>query len=262
MASNDDYLSIETPENIAFGYDVAGIGSRFLAAIVDTIVIVILQIIVNLAILFLTNNLFAGFSESETLIWLGAIFSLISFLLLWGYYIIFEMIWNGQSPGKRWVGLRVIRIDGSPITLIESIIRNLVRLVDFLPLYYGVGVVTMFVNEQSRRLGDLAAGTLVVRDRSPISLESLEQSAIRRADQAIPASVANLPLERLTDRTIQMVEDYLHRRKELANNTIVCRQILQAVYDQMRLPPPELNWWASERLLQDIVQGYKSRRSD
>ncbi|MEK7327557.1 MAG: RDD family protein, partial [Chloroflexota bacterium] len=105
-------------------------------------------------------------AESPVIAWLVAIFGLISFAFFWGYYILFEMLWNGQSPGKRWVGLRVIRTDGTPITLTESIIRNLVRLVDFLPAYYGVGVVTMFINEQSRRLGDLAAGTLVVHDRA------------------------------------------------------------------------------------------------
>src|SRR5262249_33255826 len=139
-----------------------------------------------------------SFSGDTTtgLAWLLAVFGLVAFAFLWGYYIFFEMAWNGQSPGKRWVGLRVMRLDGTPLTLSESIIRNLVRLVDFLPAYYGVGVVAMFISSQSRRLGDLAAGTVVVHDRAAVTLASLAASA-----QVTPAAgpvVASLPVERLT----------------------------------------------------------------
>ena len=178
MPALDDYLHIDTPENVAFGYEVAGIGSRFLAALVDTLLIVILQVIVNVTLLLLVaafldfrlddlNGLPSGWA------WVAAAFGLVAFAFLWGYYIFFELLWNGQSPGKRMVGLRVLRANGAPITLAESLIRNLVRLIDFLPMYYGVGVVTMFIDSKSRRLGDLAAGTLVVRERARITLESL-----------------------------------------------------------------------------------------
>ena len=263
MTLPEDFLRIDTPENVAFGYDVAGIGSRFLAAIVDTIVIIILQIVVNLTVYLLSISLFENVFDSDLAIWLFAIFGLIAFIFLWGYYIIFEMVWNGQSLGKRWVGLRVIRTDGTPITLPESIIRNLVRLVDFLPAYYGVGVVTMFINEQSRRLGDLAAGTLVVRDRSTITLESLaSKTSISDLNQTVPVSVANLPVERLTDQTIQIAEDFLRRHKELANSSAVSRQIIQALYEQMKVPPPELDWFKTQRLLEDIVQAYKIRQQN
>src|SRR5262249_1027168 len=155
MTLPDELLSIDTPENVAFGYTVAGIGSRFLAALVDTIIIVTLQIIVLLVSGFALNRLDLIDALGA---WLAAIFGLIAFLMFWGYYIFFEMLWNGQSPGKRWAGLRVIRVDGTPVTLAESIIRNLVRIIDFLPIGYGLGIVTMFVNDQARRLGDMAAG--------------------------------------------------------------------------------------------------------
>jgi hypothetical protein len=104
-----------------------------------------------------------------------AVYALIAFGFLWGYYIFFETLWDGQTPGKRRARLRVIRSDGLPIGFAEAAIRNLVRMVDFLPAYYGVGVVAMFVDGRSRRLGDLAAGTLVVRDKGMITLESLEK---------------------------------------------------------------------------------------
>src|SRR5258706_12013278 len=187
MNPSDDTLRIDTPENVIFGYRVAGIGSRFLAALVDSLLIVVLEVVVNAAALlvgrFVFKFSFAG-DDTAGLAWLLGLFGLLSFAFLWAYYIFFEMLWNGQPPGKRWVGLRVLRLDGTPITLSESIIRNLVRLVDFLPAYYGVGVVAMFISSQSRRLGDLAAGTVVVHDRAAVTLESLAAAPAARPNPA------------------------------------------------------------------------------
>jgi uncharacterized RDD family membrane protein YckC len=105
MSFDDSFLNIDTPENVVFGYEVVGIGSRFMAALVDTLIIVVLQIVVNLTMVLLAGNLL-DVSAGEA--WVTAVFGLISFILLWGYYIFFEMLWNGQSPGKRWLGLRVL----------------------------------------------------------------------------------------------------------------------------------------------------------
>src|SRR5512138_64035 len=171
MTLPEETLDIQTPENVAFGYQVAGIGSRFLASLLDTLLIALLQIIVVVVATLVINAVEEFTAALST--WIIAIFSLILAIFYWGYYVLFEMLWNGQSPGKRWVGLRVIRTDGTPITLSESLIRNLARLVDFFPVAYGVGIITMFIDKQSRRLGDLAAGTLVVQDRAPISIQSL-----------------------------------------------------------------------------------------
>src|SRR5689334_3788004 len=114
MNPSDETLRIDTPENVAFGYRVAGIGSRFLAALVDTTLIVLLQLVVHLGVFLIARFVFhLSIADDETaLAWLLALFGLIAFAFLWGYYIVFEMAWNGQSPGKRWVGLRVMRADG------------------------------------------------------------------------------------------------------------------------------------------------------
>jgi uncharacterized RDD family membrane protein YckC len=260
----DDYLSIDTPENVAFGYDVAGIGSRFLAALVDTLLILILQVIVNFPLLLLVRFLFDEVlgDEGSLLIWVFAVAGLIAFAFFWGYYIFFEMIWNGQSPGKRWIGLRVIRIDGTPITLAESIIRNLIRLVDFLPAYYGVGVVAMFINEQSRRLGDLAAGTLVVHDRATVTLESLaDKSTSPGSSRPVSDATANLAIERLTSHDIQMVEDFLRRRNELSNRPALALRLIQVLFERMDAPNPSLDSWEAERVLAEIVQASRNRET-
>ncbi|MBF8283189.1 MAG: RDD protein [Anaerolineales bacterium] len=268
----DDYLSISTPENVAFGYDVAGIGSRFLAAVVDTLIILVLQVVVNLTLLALVLSLFRDRLDFDSPVvgWLIAAFGLIAFAFFWGYYIFFEMLWNGQSPGKRWAGLRVIRTDGTPITLAESIVRNLVRIVDFLPAYYGVGVVTMFVNGQSRRLGDLAAGTLVVRDRAAVTLESLAARPAAPLAPALPSAAdpaspspttpaTGWPVERLTSHDLEMAEDFLRRRAQLSNRAALAQRIVQALLKQMNVPPGPMDERQAESVIAEIVQASRNR---
>ena len=235
MTLPDETLNIDTPENVAFGYTVAGIGSRFLAALVDTTIIVLLQLIVIGTSAFILR---AAKLMSELDAWAAAIFGLISFLLFWGYYIFFEMLWNGQSPGKRWAGLRVIRLDGTPVTLAESIIRNLVRLIDFMPIGYGIGIVTMFANDQARRLGDMAAGSLVVHDGGEISIQSIAAHGHLAIPVNLPGLSPGLPLERLQQQDIQMIEDFLARRAQLANTALLANQILKSMYARMDAEPP------------------------
>ncbi|MGH9589270.1 MAG: RDD family protein [Terracidiphilus sp.] len=141
----------------------AGIGSRFIALLVDYLIwgagITVLAL---LSLLILPSIL--TYSQ-VTATWAWAIFLLLFFVLNWGYFTLFEAFWNGRTPGKRVARIRVIQRSGRAIGLFESMARNLVRYIDQLPGFYAVGVVTMFITSQHQRLGDLAAGTLVVRDR-------------------------------------------------------------------------------------------------
>ncbi len=261
MTLPEETLDIQTPENVAFGYQVAGIGSRFLATLLDTLIIVLLQvIIVIVAILIITT--FEGSSFADQLsTWIVAIFGLILTLFYWGYYVFFELLWNGQSPGKRWVGLRVIRMDGTPITLSEALIRNLVRLVDFLPAAYGVGILTMFIDKQSRRLGDLAAGTLVVHDRAPISIQSLSvKRAVNLRVQGLPDTIAGeFPVERLTNNDLSLIEDFLLRRDQLTHRETLAIQILNTLYRRFGLPLPTITRLEAENRLAAILLAAQNR---
>jgi len=234
MNYQDETLNIDTPENVVFGYSVAGIGSRFLAALLDTTLIVVIQLVVLLPILFVIG--IETITENFTS-WLVALLSLISFIFFWGYYIFFELIWNGQSPGKRLIGLRVVRRDGTPITLSEAFIRNLVRIVDLMPSGYGVGLVVMFIDAQSRRLGDLAAGTLVVHDRGPLSLEKLIQPE-KHSPQPV-TSFNHVPfesvIERLTPADLHLVDEYMQRRANLTNRDALAEQILKKLCEHSGL---------------------------
>ncbi len=239
VSTAEEFLDIHTPENVVFGYEVAGIGSRFLAAIVDTLLIVLLLALANFVLFVVAGA--AGTlesSSSQAAVWFIAALGLVSFGVLWGYYIFFEMFWNGQSPGKRLVGLRVIRNDGSPIGAVESLVRNLIRFVDFLPLYYGIGVISMFISRRTQRLGDLAASTLVVYDRGVVTLESL--AAALPAAAAPPAGpLAELPLERLQPGDVALADSFLQRQGAFANRELLAQELAGNLLARMQVPPEQ-----------------------
>lgn len=160
----DEQLTISTPEQVAFHYEMAGIGSRFVASLLDHLIMFTALFLVYCATYGLLLGTLANGGDDASAYVIIAIVFLISFAIFWGYFVLFETIWNGQTPGKRAGRLRVIRRDGQPVRAGEVMIRNLVRLVDILPGFYGVGLITMFINKDACRLGDLAAGTIVVRE--------------------------------------------------------------------------------------------------
>ncbi|TMD46097.1 MAG: hypothetical protein E6I86_13420 [Chloroflexi bacterium] len=172
-----DDLVISTPERVAFQYEIAGIGSRFLAQILDSLVIMAILIEI-----------------------------ILGFILLAGYFLVSEAVWNGQTLGKRAARLRVVGDHGEPVTLGQAAIRNLVRIVDFLPVFYAIGMLTLFINGRGKRLGDFAAGTLVVRDRERVSLYDLSSApagavATPQPAASIWATPASTPATPLTSST-------------------------------------------------------------
>ncbi len=181
-----DDLIISTPERVAFQYEIAGIGSRFLAQIVDSLIITAILI----AISILAASLGGIFSSGELALLVEII---LGFILLAGYFLISEAAWNGQTIGKRAARLRVVGDHGEPLTVGQAAIRNLVRIVDFLPFFYAIGMLTLFINGRGKRLGDFAAGTLVVRDRERISLYDLAGTPAGAAPAASPSSIWAAP---------------------------------------------------------------------
>ena len=166
-----DQLSIDTPEQVDLCLPIAGLGSRFLAALGD----IVLQIAAYIAIVFLLALIVLALPSAKTRAdnvsnaagnWLIAAYILLNFLFFWGYYTLFEAFGHGQTPGKRFVNLRVVKDSGREITLFESMTRNLLRLVDLMPGFYVVGVVSILASKQNKRLGDLLAGTLVLHEQA------------------------------------------------------------------------------------------------
>ncbi len=163
-------VTVRTPEAIAFYYELAGLGSRFLALFVDTIIQVaafVALIIIGSAGARRAASLASALHLSQknlesTVVAVGI---LLVFCLFYGYFIAFEQYWNGQTPGKRMLGIRVVRDGGYPVELAGSTIRNLVRIIEFTLGFYFISVISMLLSSENKRLGDYAAGTIVVRDR-------------------------------------------------------------------------------------------------
>jgi uncharacterized RDD family membrane protein YckC len=163
-----DVLSIDTPEQVALRFPVAGIGSRFLAVLVDTLIQVVLYLVFILILVLIASSApktNTGQLSHNGEKWLVAILILLHFAMYWGYFTLFEGLRNGQTPGKIAFKLRVIQDSGRQITFFESMTRNLIRVIDLLPGFYLAGVIAMVCNRQHKRLGDLAAGTLVIHER-------------------------------------------------------------------------------------------------
>lgn len=204
-----EHVTIDTPEQIALELQVAGIGSRFLAIAVDTVLQVILYITVFMALSlaqvpdFLQNS-FVGVAGPALAILFG-------FSIYWGYFAAFEIFWSGRTPGKRLAGIRVIKETGRPINAFEAIGRNVLRAIDFLPAGYAVGLVCMMLNKYSRRLGDYVAGTIVVHDK-----QTEEVRPDWNLDAEAPTGSA--PISRITPEELQLIETYLHRRLDLDDN--------------------------------------------
>jgi len=168
MAETPDQLTIETPEQVAIRFPIAGIGSRFLALLADTAVQIIAYVVLFLVIFLIVTAVPGSFQDKATAgdKWFVAAIIVLFFLTYWGYFTLFEAFWNGQTPGKRFCKLRVIRDSGRQITLFESMTRNFIRVIDGFPSFYAVGIITMLCNRRNKRLGDFAAGTLVIHERA------------------------------------------------------------------------------------------------
>jgi uncharacterized RDD family membrane protein YckC len=207
---SSEKLIIETPEQTAIEFPLAGIGSRFLAVLLDSVFQV--GAIIALALSFwglIAVTGFAGFGRYPTAgVWIGAIAVLLYFVLMYGYFILFEAIWNGQTPGKRITHLRVIKDSGQPITTIDSVGRNLMRIIDQLPFAYGIGVLCAWISPQSKRLGDYVSGTVVVHEK-PLQTFAPQWEA--------PAQVSahQYGANRLTLEEFALIETFLSRRGAL-----------------------------------------------
>jgi len=200
-----DKITIETPEQITLEFTLAGIGSRFLALTLDTLLQGVLYLVVILVAAFGPANALKWFSGT----WATAIGLFLLFCIYWGYFACFEVLWHGQTPGKRAIGIRVVKDTGRPINAIEGIGRNLMRAVDGFG-FYVVGLVCMMISRQNRRLGDYVAGTLVVHDKKTAEVKPDWEVAGR------PRTSTSAPeLGRLTEEDLVVVETYLYRRFDL-----------------------------------------------
>ena len=206
--SSSDKLTIETPEQTLLEFPLAGIGSRFLAVALDTL----LQwaAIWVIAIVFLLVAVPLSLFSKGAGVWTVAVGVFIVFAIQFAYFALFEALWNGQTPGKRWTHLRVIKDSGRPISAYDAVLRNLLRIVDALPALYATGLITMLISRENKRVGDFAAGTVVVHEK-PLQ----EVSSIWNVPVAAPQSAPFGSSVQITSEELQLVETFLERRGSL-----------------------------------------------
>jgi uncharacterized membrane protein SpoIIM required for sporulation/uncharacterized RDD family membrane protein YckC len=206
-------VDIETPELVTFSYTVAGVGSRVAAALIDYLLCLLLfiAILVGMAYLGAGRAVASGGTSSEA--WAIAVVVLGQFFILWGYYVLWEGLADGQTPGKRLMRLRVVSDGGYSVSFAGSAIRNLVRILDMQPLVtYGVGIASILATRQGKRLGDLAAGTMVVREQLVLTPSVAARPPDVVAD--IETRTGSTPA-RLTDDEFAVLERFIERRNAL-----------------------------------------------
>src|SRR3984957_12553950 len=224
-----DQLNIETPEQVELRFPIAGLGSRFLAVMMDSVI----QAVAIFVMIFFFTIVFASakrvgtagaFADSGAK-WIFAGIVLFYFLLYWGYFSLFEAFWNGQTPGKWLLKIRVIKDTGRQITLFEALARNLLRAIDMMPSFYLVGVITMLCNREQKRLGDLVAGTIVVHERSneqPLMSHnsrtftaSLYPQRVEAAREPVSAVVPADGVARLDAGDLNVIDTFFSRALDL-----------------------------------------------
>jgi uncharacterized RDD family membrane protein YckC len=212
MPLSQRVVSVRTPENIGLSFALAGPGSRAAAYFIDLLIMsAAVQMLINLlafGLIMLSRAL--GVSNE---LWISAIATLVAFALYNGYFILLEWLWNGQTPGKRLLHIRVIKQGGYALRFFDTLLRNLLRAIDFLPLFYGVGLTSLLLTRDSQRLGDLVAGTLVVY-QEPVQTDSLLAELPTPDELEAPISAAQLAA--IPEEAVSLAAQYLRSRSELA----------------------------------------------
>jgi uncharacterized RDD family membrane protein YckC len=274
IIETEETLIIETPERVPLAFALASIGNRFLAVLIDHFIQYMAILIVAWAFISWSGVADMNSLERDELLaqmskWTIALMILILFLIFAGYFIFFEWLWNGQTPGKRLMKLRVIREDGRPITLWEAVARNLLRIFDAIPGFfipvYSLGLISIFLSSRDQRFGDMFAGTVVIRERTdeaPTFAETfsnqISDAAFRRVQKRTDFQ-ANVNL--LTEQEIEVVESFLRRRWDLSDRQRLWMAWRVALPIMYKIKPNyDLQTFTYEGFLEELVHRFHARQ--
>lgn len=243
----DRTLDVRTPESIEFSYHLAGVGSRFLAVMIDLCIQVGFVLVLFWGFFLIAGKAphiarhVAPADRLGTNLGIALVIAVV-FLVFFGYFIIFEAMWNGRTPGKKALGIRVVRDGGYPLDWGASLVRNLVRVVEAMLGFYAVSVLVAVLSPQNKRVGDFAAGTIVIRD-SRIESPGLMLEEMREPVYASTAYVSG------EERAI--IRRFLDRRSDLTYERR--RELASQFADRIRpRVPPELQKLPDEDLLERL----------
>ena len=245
----DRTLDVRTPESIAFSYELAGIGSRFLAVAIDLLVQIGLLIAFVWGVSLIGAHTPArapGAHPAASKFIVSALYGFlifVVFMIFFGYFILFEAAWNGQTLGKRALGLRVVRDGGYPIDFTASLVRNLIRVGEMMFGFYAIAIVSALISPENKRLGDMAAGTIVVREAKMQSPTSMLREIREEPVYAATAYVSG------EERAI--VKRFLERRDSLDPQARI--ELARQLADRIRpRVPPDMQRLDDEPLLERL----------
>jgi len=273
IIETEETLIIETPERVPLAFALASIGNRFIAVAIDHAIQFLSMAVIALVLLFAAGAFDAAGSSIvdnigiDTPNWIMALLILVVFLLFTGYFAFFEWWWDGQTPGKRLMKLRVIREDGRPITLWEAIARNILRIFDSFPppLFYSIGLIVVFLNSRDQRVGDMFAGTVVIRERTDEAPTFAETFSNPVADGAFrrvqPRTAFDANISSIGEREIEIVESFLRRRWDLTERQRIWMAWRIALPIMFRLRPTyDAQTFTYEGFLEELLHKYHAKQ--
>lgn len=213
----EQVVGVETPELVVLSYTIAGLGSRLYAALIDLLICALLFIgvAVGIGILLPRQRIAAAIRSDSSTAFATAALVIFQFAILWGYYLLFEGLRDGQTPGKRMLRLRAVRDGGFSVGFAASAVRNLMRIVDLQPIFtYLVGIGSIAFSKSGKRLGDIVAGTIVVREslvRQPVAAPAASAASSLASATPTPVHVS----AQLTDAEFQLLDRWAARRNSL-----------------------------------------------
>ncbi|MCD4785983.1 MAG: RDD family protein [Candidatus Eremiobacteraeota bacterium] len=245
-------IRILTPEHIELEYELAGIGSRFVAIVIDLLIQFGICSVLFLAMVISSPDFFdEGIHSIFSSIFASIMFILIMVIFLGGYFILFEIVWSGQTPGKRIAQIQVIKDNGEPVGFIGVLLRNILRIVDFLPAYYILGVVLIIVNKQNKRIGDIVAKTIVVKLKSNLEPVVLPNLKVR--------SDIDVDITRINEEEYGLIRDFIIRRWDLKPEArfVLAEKISLPLMKKLNVDPADID---IEEFLEVVAVKYRERK--
>jgi uncharacterized RDD family membrane protein YckC len=261
METSRETVTIQTPESVRFQYVLAGVGSRAAAYLLDTVIryVSILSIFVLAALLgsLLPDLDPTGIAEKLSRTWILALAVLAYGIVDLGYFIFFEALWNGQTPGKRKQGLRVVRSNGQSIGWLESSIRNILRAVDIVLGFYPLGLIVIFFSRNNQRIGDYAAGTVVVVEEKRKVFQGKNRP--RDTKSLIHPEIENY-LTLVDPSQYQVLKSFLQRREEMdeGHRHELARLLARQLLEKWKIPARLKGSY--EVFLEEVVTLYEERK--
>lgn len=258
----EEFDYIETPENVELQRRLAGIGSRVYAGFIDSLILGILYLLFFIFFVVAGIDPIKGAGLSNSIeIWSLAILIFLGFAVYWGYFILFETITNGQTIGKKYTKIRVVQKEGQGVTFGSIVVRNLLRTVDAVGVY-SVGIISMFATEKIQRLGDLAAGTVVISENTPEFSASSDDKKELIVEEA--QTVEGVLEVGFSAEEYKLLQNYWARRNEfdLEARKKILTQLFVPVLERLGYRSPHSSVTSLENLLKmllDRVARYSSQ---